>query len=185
MKNKLVILIALTTMSFWTFAQIKDDSKIQNSSQYENYWEIQIKFNLPELNPEAIQICWLEFDPIEEFNKTLNLDYLTESLKKAKDENEKTLKINVLNKVTWDNLFNVVKGSEMYLLTNKGMILSSASDCKQPKNKKWLVTKVFNLDGKPYCYAIPFDLDNGSKLEVTLNKANLISLTDLYNKIKK
>jgi len=41
------------------------------------------------------------------------------------------------------------------------------------------------LDNKPYAYAVPLELENGSKLEITLNNANLISLTDLYEKLKK
>ena len=182
MKNKLALFLALTTLSIVTFAQTKEETA---TIQYENQWEIQIKLDMPELKPEAIQIAWLEFDPSEKFIKNFNFEILAENLKNAKDENEKTSYINSRQKSTWDKMFNVVKGDEIYLLTNNDLFLSSVSNCAQPKIKRWMVSKTFTIDDKYYCFAIPIDLENGTKLVVTMNKTNLISLTDLYNKLQK
>jgi len=106
-------------------------------------------------------------------------------LKKAKNDTEKTLQINSGIKVTWDHLFDAVKGSELYLLTKNAFVLSNVADYAKPKTKMWLVSKMFYLDNKPYCYIIPLELENGTKLELTLNSTNLTSLTELYNRIKK
>ena len=65
------------------------------------------------------------------------------------------------------------------------MNYNESNDPVMDKKKKWLVSKVFYLNNKPFCYAIPLDIVNSSRFEITLNKDNLILLTDLYNKIYK
>lgn len=183
MRTKMSILVVLTTLSLMTFAQTKD-STLANQV-YMHSWQASVKFDLPALDPEAIQVGLFEFDPIEKFTKNFDMTYLREQLKKAKDEKEKALYINSSIKVQWDNLFDIIKGSDLYLLTKNGFWLGTTSECSQPKTKKWFVSKLFLLDGKPYCYAVSLEIENGSKLEVTLDKTNLISLTDLYIKINK
>ena len=184
MKTKLIILFVLTTLSMMAISQIKETVPVQKPQNYTYQWNVKIHFNLPELNPEAIQIGLLDFDPAETFMQKFNMNYLTEQLKKANDEKEKTLKTNVAIKVSWDRLFAGVKGSELYLLTKDVFVLSTVADNTKPKAKKWLVSKMFYLDNKPYCYIIPLELENGTKLEYTLNSTNLTSLTDMYHKIK-
>ena len=181
MKTKLIILSVMTFMSSVIFAQTKNDSTNRSSTNYKTHWSVKINFNLPALDPEAIQIAWLDFDPTVKFNAA----HLGKQLRTAKDEKEKEMRIRIECEVIWNSLFEGVKGSEMYLLSRHANMLSLASDYSQPKIKKWLVSKEFMLDNKPYAYAVPLELENGSKLEITLNNANLISLTDLYEKLKK
>ena len=185
MKTKLIILSVMTFMSSMIFAQTKNDLTTKISTNYKTYWELNIKLDLPALDPEAIQIALLDFEPTEKFNLKFNMTYLEKQLKIAKDEKEKEMIINVECMVIWDLLFEKVKGSEMYLLTGQGTVLSRSANYSQPKMKIWLVSKEFMYNNKPYAYAIPLELENGSKLEITLNQSNLISLTDLYDKIKK
>ena len=185
MKTRLIILTVLTAFSVITFAQTKTGTLTQGTSGQDFYWQIKVNFELTTLDPEAIQIGWIDADPTESFSQKFNMAYLTDKIKNAKDDKEKEMHINVEIDVTWNNLFSVVKGSDIYLLTKSGMTLAQSGTCAHLKTKKWLVSKVFYLDNKPYAYAIPFDIENGSKLEVTLDKSNLISLIDLYNKIKK
>jgi len=185
MKTKLIILSVMTFMSSVIFAQTKNDSTNRISTNYKTHWSVKINFNLPALDPEAIQIAWLDFDPTVKFNSKLNATHLGTKLRAAKDEKEKEMRIRIECEVIWNSLFEGVKGSEMYLLSRHANMLSLASDYSQQKIKKWLVSKEFMLDNKPYAYAVPLELENGSKLEITLNNANLISLADLYEKLKK
>jgi hypothetical protein len=184
MKTKLIALVVMLSLSFTAFAQKKDATQ-SNATFTPEYWEVKINFDLPALEPEAIQIACLSREPIELFNATFSSAFLIEQLKTAKDEKEKNMYINVQIEVTWDQLFSVVKGSELYLLTKKGMIFSQSGDCSKEKDKKWLTSKVFYLDGKPYCFVAPLKVENGAKIEVTLNSSNMIPLTELYEKIKK
>lgn len=185
MKTKLILLIALTTLSTITFAQAKDTTPVQKTQRTMYEWQVKIHFDLPDLNPEAIQIGLLDFEPTEKFMQKVHSTYLINQLKKAKDEKEKTFQINAGIEVTWNQLFSAVKGSELYLLTKKVFTLSTMADYANPKTNMWLASKMFYLDGKPYCYTIPLELENGANLEFTLNSTNLISLTDIFNKIKK
>jgi len=185
MKTKMIILLALTTLSMMAVAQTKDTVQNQKAQNYMYKWEVKIRLDLPALDPEAIQIGVLEFDPAEKFMQKFNMTYLTEQLKKATDDKTKTMQINSAIQVTWNRLFGDVKASELYLLTKDLFVLSRVTDYTKPKSKMWLVSKMFYLDNKPYCYIIPMELENRSKLQFTLNSTNLTSLTDIYNTIKK
>ena len=185
MKTKLILLVALTTLSMMAVAQTKDTIRIQKAQNYMYKWEVKIRLDLPALNPEEIQIGMLKFDPAEKFMQNFNMSYLTGLLKMAKNDTEKTVQINSGIKVEWNNLFADVRRSELYLLKKDVFVLSTLADYTKPKTKIWLVSKMFYLNDKPYCYIIPMELENGSKLEFTLNTTNLTSLTDLYNKIRK
>jgi len=185
MKTKLILLVALTTLSMMAVAQTKDTVQIQQAQNYMYKWEVKIRLDLPALNPEEIQIGMLKFDPAEKFMQNFNMSYLAGLLKMAKNDTEKTVQINSGIKVEWNNLFADVRRSELYLLKKDVFVLSTLADYTKPKTKIWLVSKMFYLNDKPYCYIIPMELENGSKLEFTLNTTNLTSLTDLYNKIRK
>ena len=185
MKTKLILLVALTTLSMMAVAQTKDTVQIQQAQNYMYKWEVKIRLDLQALNPEEIQIGMLKFDPAEKFMQNFNMSYLAGLLKMAKNDTEKTVQINSGIKVEWNNLFADVRRSELYLLKKDVFVLSTLADYTKPKTKIWLVSKMFYLNDKPYCYIIPMELENGSKLEFTLNTTNLTSLTDLYNKIRK
>jgi len=185
MKTKLILLVALTTLSMMAVAQTKDTIRIQKAQNYMYKWEVKIRLDLQALNPEEIQIGMLKFDPAEKFMQNFNMSYLAGLLKMAKNDTEKTVQINSGIKVVWNNLFADVRRSELYLLKKDVFVLSTLADYTKPKTKIWLVSKMFYLNDKPYCYIIPMELENGSKLEFTLNTTNLTSLTDLYNKIRK
>jgi hypothetical protein len=185
MKTKLILLVALTTLSMMAVAQTKDTVRIQKAQNYMYKWEVKIRLDLQALNPEEIQIGMLKFDPAEKFMQNFNMSYLAGLLKMAKNDTEKTVQINSGIKVEWNNLFADVRRSELYLLKKDVFVLSTLADYTKPKTKIWLVSKMFYLNDKPYCYIIPMELENGSKLEFTLNTTNLTSLTDLYNKIRK
>lgn len=187
---KAEILTLFTIMTFATiitFGQKKDTVTTRIAQQYDYSWQLTISFDLPGLNPEAIQVSMLDFNPTDKFEKDFDKAYLNEKLAKSKDEKEKTMYTNAEIEMTWDRFFNTVKGNDVNLLTKEGIILSQVvtGDCAPKKMTKWLTSKVFIIDGKPYCYAVPFDFDNGAVLKVTLNESNLISLTDLYKNINK
>jgi hypothetical protein len=188
MKTKTIILLAVTFLTFISCTQTKidkknDDKKNDDQKNYDN-WEVKINLNLPKLNPQAIQIGTLDFEPTERFIQKFNSDYFKEQMKKAKDENEKNAQITANIDVTWNFLFHGVTADNLFLLTNSQFYLAQSTNCTNPKTRVWLVSKMFYLSDKPYAYSVPLDVDSGAKLEVTLDSTNLTSLTDLYNKTK-
>jgi hypothetical protein len=164
------------------FAGIAKSQNNQANSKYN--WSVNLTFSLPDLNPEAIQWAVVDFDPIEKFIKDFNHGYLEKVLQNAKSENERNQQILVSIEVGWNFLFRGVEGNNVFLLTNKGSGFSQVSDTKLAA-KKWLVAKTFLIDGKPYCYAVPLNSENGANLQCRLDKTNMISLLDIFNdKIK-
>jgi hypothetical protein len=160
---------------FIAFASIMKSQDTLTNSKY--HWKVNLTFSLPDINPEAIQWSVVDFDPTEKFIKDFNLKYLESVLKEAKNENEKNMQIRISIEVGWDFLFKTVEGNNVYLLTNKG--------CKYmaditPITKKWLISKTFTIDGKPYSFAVPLNAKNGANLECKLDKSNMISLLDIY-----
>jgi hypothetical protein len=182
-KTKIFILSAATFLALISCTQTKVDKK-NDDQKNDDHWEVKINFNLPKLNPQAIQVCTFDFEPTEKFIQTFNTDYYKEQMKKAKDENEKNKQTSAQIDVTWNFLFHEVTADNLYLLTNSQFYLAQSTNCKQPKTRVWLVSKMFYLSDKPYAYSMPLDVDKGAKLEVTLDSTNLTSLTDLYNKTK-
>jgi hypothetical protein len=179
--KKIILLFALIA---FTSICLKGQNT-QSTTIYQ--WQVDISLKMPELTPEVIQYSIVDFNPLEKFIKEFNSDYLVTVLNAAKDEKEKKAQINISIEVGWDFLFYTVKGSDVFLLNNKGAIFSQSSvDSNTYKNaKKWLISKSFIIDGKPSCFAIPLNVDNGAKLKCVLNKSNMISLTEIYqNKIQ-
>jgi hypothetical protein len=148
-------------------------------------WEARITFDLPILNPEAIQIAWLDFNPKEKFIKNFNEMRLNKNLQALKLNSEISLKNYALDEVTWNDLFKEIKGNKMYLLTKSGIVYSEGNDTLKQKTKKWLVSKVFFINEKPYCYSIAIEIVNNSKIEIKLNRENMILLTEIYTKTSK
>jgi hypothetical protein len=179
--KKLVLLFSLVAFS----SMCLKGQNNQSSTIYQ--WEVEISFSLPKLTPEGIQYSVVDYNPIDTFIKDFNSEYLDNELKTAKDEKEKKCQINISIQVGWDHLFSTVKGSDVFLLTNKGATFSQLSDDSNTyhKVKKWLISKTFLIECKPYCFVIPLNTENGAKLKCELNKNNMISLTEIYqNKIQ-
>lgn len=174
--KKTMILIVLIAFTCISLKSQNDNTKVPNT------WQAKISFSLPELNPEAIQYAFVDFDPTETFVKKFNLTFLEESLIGAKDESEKTNITNASIESGWDFLFYTIKGSDVFLLTNKGTLIMADVTAA---TKKWLISKTFYIGGKPYCFIVPLNTVDGAILECRLDKNNMVSLTEIFqNKIK-
>lgn len=187
MKTKIIsILLVITTASIG-FGQKQDTLKAKQNKDFSYSWELNITIELPELNPEAIQIAILDFNPLAHFEKNFDLQQFNKRVDAIADKKEKEITMKSIISWNWDNLFRAITGNDMALLTKQGIVLSRVvtGDCAPNKMSVWLASKVFMIDGMPYCYALSYNLENGAALTVTLNKSNLISLTDLVSKLNK
>jgi hypothetical protein len=160
------IIILLCFIAFAGIAKSQDNAG--GSTLY--HWNLSLSFSLPDLNPEAIQCSMVDFDPIEKFTNDFNL--------KSRESDD--LRVAFI----WDLLFKEVKGNEVFLMTTQGSFaIGEMADIpigEKPVTKKWLISKTFILDGKPYCFAVPLDAENGANLSCKLDKSNMILLLDIY-----
>ncbi|MBI5541148.1 MAG: hypothetical protein HY951_13865 [Bacteroidia bacterium] len=180
MKKTLLILFSLT---LFAISLIAKENELKFSSKNDlNYgtWEVHIFLDSTLIEPEAIQICMVNFDPYLKFKNTFFTTYYIDRLKQAKNEKDKTVIVFSHIEVTWENFFESVRGSDMLLLMRKkGQILSYYSDSQIPKTKKWIISSIFYIKDKPYSFAIPIEVGDGTKLEIELNSSNMTLLTDL------
>jgi hypothetical protein len=149
------------------------------SQQATGTWQANITFSLPELKPEAIQYSFVDFDPMEAFIKKFDKSAADDAIKNAKTEDGKNMTLNAWIEAGWDFLFYNIKGNDVWLLTNKGSV--NMADVTSA-TKKWLISKTFYLDNKPYCFSLPINATIGAKQDCHLDKNNMISLMDVYQK---
>ena len=149
-----------------------------------NEWKIKIITDMPATDKHAILYTILDFNPKEKFINEFYSGYLRDALKAAKTEEEKNLQITSAIMVNWDLLFKKVTADKLGLLNNKDTNYYGVKEWKFNSHSQniWLATKSFTIDGKPYCYVVPFVVSNRSILSCKLDTSNLISLTEVYKK---
>jgi hypothetical protein len=171
MIKHLFLFLLLALASLGAKSQTDDPS-------YDNTWQVAISFHLPALKPQALQYTYVDFDPTGAFMQSFDKNLLENALKGVKEEKNRIATINAFIEIGWDMMFNKVKGGDVWLLTSKG---SWTMADVSPVTKKWLISKVFYLHGKPYCFMFPIDAGAGDKQKVVLNKHTMISLADVYS----
>jgi hypothetical protein len=149
-------------------------------SSYE--YRIKIITHIPATDRHSIQLAFLDFNPKEQFNKKFSTENLKETPKSAKTDEEKNVERTIFLMVNWDVMFKKVTGDNLFFMNDKdttGYGATRGMFAGHPKNI-WLTSKSFTINGKPYCYVIPFTVSNGSDLSCKLDSSNLISLNNLY-----
>ena len=143
------------------------------------FGRLSINLDVPDLEPEVVQYAFLDEDPVPALTnqiKQVQLFYRRQ-LNKAASETEKEQARNSQMAVSWDFGFRKISADKLYLLTNR-----PNSDLPFPSGKKWIVTKVAHLKGKPICWCIPIDVKTGNKIEIALNENNAFDLHSAYDK---
>jgi len=145
-------------------------------------WKMTIIADISTTDKQSIQWDILDFYPTEKFVKEFSGEYLIGALKAAKTDEEKDVQISIATRGSWDFLFREITADKLYQMndrdTNDYVALEGGRT--PPPSNIWLTTKAFTIDGKPFCYAVPFVISNGSNQTCTLDSTNLISLTEVY-----
>lgn len=166
--KKIIALLAFTVLSAFSGAG----------------WEMTIIADIPTTDRHAIQFAVLEFNPTEAFVSEFFDEYLKEVLKTAKTDEEKDVEIKYAIMMNWDMLFRKITADRLSLLNEKDTCFTSAAGSEgvvmSHSKNMWLTSKAFTIDGKPYCYAVPLVVSNGSKQTCRLDSTNLISLIEVY-----
>lgn len=180
MKKTPVIILTFILFALSLIAKEKELVFNHSCIQNNDIWEIHVYLDSSLSEPEAIQVTLVGFDPSLKFKNSFFTTYYLERLKQAKNENDKTIIVYSHIEVTWEKLFEKVMGSDMLLITRKiGKYLTYSSDSPISIEKKWIISSIFYIDEKPYCYIIPIELKNGTKLDILLGSSNRTLLTDL------
>lgn len=73
----------------------------------------------------------------------------------------------------WATVFRKVTGDQLDQLPSGGSLFCSSN---RSDGKKWIVTKVVQIKGKPVCWCVPVEVKTGKEINVTLTEDNVFDL---------
>ncbi len=149
-------------------------------------WQLSIDLDMPSLEPQAVQFAILDKDPVPDFIAHVQKmqSFSRRRLEKAASEARKEQLRAVDMTFSWDFGFEKVTGHDLAMLTNTGDPLSKSAAgimSNGPGGKKWIVTKIVQIKGKPVCWCIPIEVTTGKSAHVTLSKSNTFDLQTVYD----
>jgi hypothetical protein len=143
-----------------------------------------LKLDMIDIVPPALQWTIFDKDPIPGFKDSIKRlkDYYKKQLEKMENESQKQIERSSQIEANWCECFKNVTGDEVYLLTSM-----SDFSCKfaanTPDGKKWIVSKVVMVKGKPVCWCLPVDVNTGEEIEVKLTEDNAFALEATFNTV--
>ena len=78
----------------------------------------------------------------------------------------------------WATVFRKVTGDHLDQLPSGGSLFCSSNGSD---GKKWIVTKVVQIKGKPVCWCIPVEVKTGKEISVTLTEDNVFDLGSVFD----
>jgi len=177
MKKLLVVIYLLLFAGFVSGQQVEkgdfSDTKV---------WHMNMNLKTRHLVPPAVQ--WTVFDknPVPGFRDRVRRmkAFYTEQLEQAEDANEKEIVRSSMMTVSWDLGFEEVTGDKLYLLT-KARGVSHSYGSNAPDGKKWIVTKIVQIKGKPVCWCIPVTVETGKRIPIMLTDDNMFDLESAFD----
>jgi len=146
-------------------------------------WRMAVNLDTPNLVPPTVQWAVLDKDPVPGFRariKTMQ-GFYRRQLKRAKDEAETNLARSSQMTVGWNLGFRQVTGDKVYLLTSAPGAFHGLSS-NTPDGRKWIVTKIVRIKGKPVCWCIPVEVEVGKRIQVTLGDDNMFDLESAFDR---
>jgi hypothetical protein len=153
-------------------------------------WQIRPSLDVPDLDPEAVQIAVLDADPIERYRQAIAWDrekYRT-ALGAETDAAKRDMVKTVQMAGTWDLLFREVTGDQLHLLVpshvrgNDGRVRMQIISSSGPGGRKWVATKVVYRGGKPVCWCVAVETVMGKESSVELKGGNTLDLQGMYER---
>jgi hypothetical protein len=141
-------------------------------------WRIRLGLRFPGASPFEVSYALFDEDPAPGFKASVKK--WQSSIRKGdrpesevKEEDRKAAMT-----VNWDGIFKKIPGNRLYQLRSSGSPVLASNE---PGGKKWLVTKVVDLKGKPVCWCVPVEVKTGQEIKVTLNKDNVYDLGSAFD----
>jgi hypothetical protein len=78
----------------------------------------------------------------------------------------------------WAMVFRKVTGDRLDQLPSGGSLFCGSNG---PDGKKWIVTKVVQIKGKPVGWCIPVEVKTGKNSSVTLTEDNMFDLRSFFD----
>jgi hypothetical protein len=142
-------------------------------------WGINIRLDMPSLEPQAVQFAVVDKDPAPGYTAQLKKmeKFSRQQLQNADTKQWKDLVRSAQMEGAWNDGFRNVTGDNLSLLTQPGIVITSNA----PVGKKWIITKTVRIKEQPVCWSIPIEVKTGKPVNVTLNKSNTFDLQTPYD----
>ena len=182
MKKVIVLIVLFLAGISWGCSSTIQEEDLEHWKR--STWQMTMNLETRNLKPPAVQWTVFDTDPVPGFHARLEKmkGYYLERLEGAKDDIDKELNRSSQMRVSWDLGFEEVTGDKVYLLTRaRGVSHSFSSDA--PDGKKWIVTKIVRIKGKPVCWCIPVKVETGKEINIKFTKDNMFDLESEFNKV--
>lgn len=124
-----------------------------------------------------MQFAIFDTDPVAAFKTEINKAgmraFYRRQLEQAANANREAIERSSQMSMAWDALFRGITGDRTHVLVSNSRPMLSGNDAG---GKKWIVTKVARIDGKPVCWCVPVELKKGEQVEVNLTAENRFDL---------
>lgn len=154
-------------------------------------WQIHPSLDMPELDPEVVQLAVFDSDPVEGYRTSLkrNGDRFRTELMDEKDPRQRESLRKAHMTSMWDLLFRETTGDQVYLLApshskrNAALARAFVISSSGAPGRKWLTTKVAYRADVPSCWSIPVDAAIGESRQVELSNENALDLRKLFDEV--
>jgi hypothetical protein len=147
-------------------------------------WRIYLNLDTPNLVPPVVQYAIFDEDPLPGFRARIKKmqTYLQEQLEQAENNAKKELARSSFMSVNWDWGIKQVTGDKLNLLKS-AISNSHCVSSNSPVGKKWIVTKIVRIKGKPVCWCMTAEVKMGEQTEVIFTEDNVFGLEDVLDAV--
>lgn len=147
-------------------------------------WQLEIVLDIPDMKIPAVQWSIFRMDPVSYYYKSLYKvkDSFVERLLKETNKNRQEQMRKSLMISLWNKSFVKVTGDKVFLLKGRKSYTYGFTT-KKYKTLKWVVTKVVQINGEPYCWRFAVKPnEKKQKVKVVLNKNNAYNIKEPYTR---
>lgn len=169
------IQVALTDKNVFDLGSAFDSTLQEAAASSENKekeewlrktWVIQLYLRVPGSAPFEVPFAIFDEDPVPGFKASVKKG--GRLFKEAVGDERR-----MAMAAAWSMVFRKVTGDLLYQLPSGGSLGCSSNGSD---GKKWIVTKVVQIKGKPVCWCIPVGVKTGKEISVTLTEDNVFDL---------
>jgi len=135
-------------------------------------WMIQLNLRVPGSAPFEVPFAIFDEDPVPGFKASVKKAGRLVLEAAGGDE------ARVAMTAAWATVFRKVTGDRLDQLPSGGSLFCSSNGSD---GKKWIVTKVVQIKGKPFCWCIPVEVKTGEQVDVTLTEDNVFDLVSVID----
>jgi hypothetical protein len=142
-------------------------------------WRIQLMLRFPGSAPFEVTYAIFDEDPTPDFKASVKKWQKSASAEKRGGEGDER---QAAMASSWDGVFKKIPGNHVFQLKSSA---SPSFASNAPDGKKWIVTKIVEIKGKPVCWCLPVEVKTGEAIKATLTEENVFDLKSIFDGVLK